>query len=157
VDRVEPGLEPVRQPPLAEPRSDHVPDDRRGDGVGQGRLQPVAHLEPHLPVVQEDQEDHAVVEPLLADPPRLGETDGEVLEVLAFERPEDRHDDLVRAALLPAGELLLEAVAVGGRQRAGVVVHPPRRRRGDRQGARGEGGDEQQQEGEAGHRPAEPR
>ena len=75
-------------------------------------LEPVADLDAHLPVVEEDQEDDAVVEALRADPPGLGEPDREVLEALAVERAEDGDDHLIATAPLALDELLLEPIAV---------------------------------------------
>src|SRR5262249_12977992 len=77
-DRVEPRADAVGDVPLAEARRDHVAQDRRRERVRQVRLETVPDLDPHLPVVDEDEEDDAVVEALLPDPPHLGQPDGEV-------------------------------------------------------------------------------
>ena len=114
VDRVEAGRDPVGHPALTEARRHLVSEDRAADRVGQGALQAVAHLEAHPPVVQEHQEDHAVVEALLAEPPGLGQPNREVLQALALEGPEDRHHDLVGAA--PARARPASARAARGRR-----------------------------------------
>src|SRR5712692_9027773 len=88
------------------------------------RFEAVPHLEAHLPVIDEDEEDHAIVEPFAADAPGLCQAHGVVLEALAFERPEDGHDDLVAAPALPLTEFVLEPLAVGGVEGAGVIVDP---------------------------------
>ncbi len=158
VDGVEPRRDAVRGASLAEARGDDVPENGGGDRVGEPALEPVADLDAHLPVVEEDEEDDAVVEALLADPPRLGQPDRVALEALALERAEDGDHHLVAAGGLPGRELLLEAVPVGGGQRARVVVDAPvgRRRNGKRRRAR-RGQQHQEQRGErhaAEHRPA---
>src|SRR5262249_10898193 len=100
IDRVEPGADAVGEMSLAEAWRHDIPQDRRGDRVRHVRLETIADLETHLPVVDEDQEDDAVVEALLPDAPGLRQPDGEVLEALALERLEDGHHDLVRGAAL---------------------------------------------------------
>ena len=137
LDGVQPGRDPLSQPALPESRRHHVADDRGGDRVGQGRLEAVADLEAHLPVVEEDHEDDAVVEPLPADPPRLGQADRELLEALAAERAEDGDDDLVRALALAGGQPRLEPVALGRGEGPRVVVDAPGG--GGRNGELGEG------------------
>ena len=60
--------------------------NRGGHRVGERVFQSVADLDPHLPVADEDQEDDAVVQRLLADAPGLGEADRIILEALASGR-----------------------------------------------------------------------
>src|SRR5207302_2855031 len=56
---------------LTEARCDDVADDRRGDGVGDHRLETVADLDPPLPLLPEDHEAAAAAEaPAAAPPPR---------------------------------------------------------------------------------------
>src|SRR3989449_9137778 len=123
VDRVRRGLEPGGVAPLLEPRRDDLGDDRAGGGIGHERLETVADLEAQLPVLSENHEEHAVVEPLLAEPPLLEEPVGDVLEALALERAEDRDRHLGTRGALVLGELRLEPSALPGRQDPRVVVH----------------------------------
>src|SRR6266700_1440199 len=109
---------------LAEARGHRLAQDLARDRIGELGLEAIADLEPHLPVFGKDQEDHAIVEPLLADTPGLGQTDGVVLETLALERAEDGDDDLIARSLLTGANLVLEPRAVLRRQHAGVVVDP---------------------------------
>src|SRR6185503_18143582 len=134
--------------PLAEAWGHLLAQDGGRDGVGESALQPIADLDPHLPVVEEDQEDDAVVEALLADAPCLGEPDRIVLEALPLEGAEDRDHHLVAAALLTLGEACLQAIAIGRRQRAREIVDPPGGRGRDGQGAH----HGRQQDGEEGER-----
>src|SRR5262249_15065322 len=75
VDGAEAGADAVGEAPFAEARGHDVAQDRRRDRVGELTLEAVADLEPGSPVVEEDQEDDAVVEALLADSPGLGQPD----------------------------------------------------------------------------------
>ena len=113
LDRVEAGADALGDLALAEAGGDHVAENRRRHRIRQRRLEPVADLDAHLPVVEEDQEDHAVVEVLPPDAPGLGEPDREVLEALPVERSEDGDDDLIATAPLALDELLLEPIALG--------------------------------------------
>src|SRR2546422_464654 len=123
VDRVRRGLEPRGVAPLLETRRDDLADDLAGGGIGHDRLETVADLEAQLPVLSEDHEEHAVVEPLLAEPPLLEEPVGDVLEALALERAEDRDRHLGTRGALVSGELRLEPRALGSREQPRVIVH----------------------------------
>src|SRR5439155_19309088 len=116
--------------------------DLAGDRVGDDGLEAVAHLDPELPVLHEQNQEQPVVEALLAEPPLLEELVGDVLEALALERRENRDRHLGARASLTLGELRLEALPVGGRQKPGVVVHAGARRRGQDEGG---GEDEREQ------------
>src|SRR2546428_5538 len=123
VDRVRRGLEPGGVAPLLETRRDDLADDLAGGGIGHDRLETVADLEAQLPVLSEDHEEHAIVEPLLAEPPLLEEPVGDVLEALALERAEDRDRHLGTRGALVSGELRLEPRALGSREQPRVIVH----------------------------------
>jgi hypothetical protein len=103
--------------------------DAARDRVRDLVLQAVPDLEAHLPVVQEGEEDHAVVEPLAPDLPRLGAAHREVLERLALERGHEDRDHLVAGALLDGRQA---GIGVGERRRsdhAGEVGEVAARRR----------------------------
>src|SRR6266545_436157 len=121
VDGVEPGRDAIADLALAEARRHRVAEYLARQRVREPGLEAVADLEAHLPVVEEDQEDDAVVEAFLADPPRLRQPNRVVLEAFALERAEDGHDDLVARALLARPEHVLETGALAGGQRARVV------------------------------------
>src|SRR2546426_333995 len=123
VDRGHRGLEAGGEALLSEARRDHLADDLAGGGVGHDRLEPVADLEAKLPVLDEDDEEHAVVEPLLAESPLVEEPVGDVLQALALERAEDRDRHLRARGALVLGELRLQPPALVGREEPGVVVH----------------------------------
>src|SRR5207253_1295464 len=75
---------------FAKSRRDHVANDLTRDDVGNGPFEPVADLEPELPVLREDDQDDAVAQLLLPDAPFLRELDRHVLEAFALERGKDR-------------------------------------------------------------------
>jgi hypothetical protein len=156
VDRA---FEPLDVAVLAEAGRDHVPDNLAGHGVGDHRLQPVADLQADLPVPQEDQQDDAVVEAFLPDPPALGEPDRVVLQALAFERAEQRDRHLGSGGPLPLGQERLQTRPLGGGEQAGVVVDAGGRRRRDGERGGEDDGEEQARTspGAAWPRPAWPR
>src|SRR5438128_2236705 len=123
VDRGRRGLEAGGEALLSEVRRDHLADDLAGGCVGHDRLEPVADLEAQLPVLDEDHEEHAVVEPLLAESPLVEEPVRDVLQALALERAEDRDRHLRARGTLVLGELRLQPPALAGREEPGVVVH----------------------------------
>jgi hypothetical protein len=114
-----------------------------GDSVGEAAFEAVADLDPELPVLDDDDEDHTVVEALPADPPLLGQADADVLEVLALERAEDRHRDLVADPAVLGRGALFEAGALGGRQDPRVVVDTGGGCRREREREREDDGSEQ--------------
>jgi hypothetical protein len=148
VDGVEPSLDPVGEPAGPEVGRHVLAEDAAGDRVREGGLVAVAHLDPRPPVVHEHDEQDAVVEPLLAEPPGLEEARRVVLEVLAVEGAEDGHRDLVRALPLALQELLLEPRALGRGEQARVVADPAGRSR--RHGEPRVRRRRQRQEGDAG-------
>ncbi len=85
---------------LLEAGHDLVADDPRTEHVGQGALQPVAHLDPHLPVVARDEQQHAVVLALLARLQLGGQADAVGLDRLAAQARDGVDHDLVRGLLL---------------------------------------------------------
>src|SRR5207244_12632709 len=64
-------FEPGRVLSLPEAGRDPLPDDFSRHHVGDGRLEPVADLDPNLSILDEHEQDQSVVETLLADPPLL--------------------------------------------------------------------------------------
>src|SRR5262245_11752915 len=122
LDRGETSADALGHLSLAKARGHHLTKDLARQRVRELGLEAVTHLEAHLPVVDEHEEDHAVVEAFLADAPGLREPYRVVLEVLALERAEDGDHDLVAALALPRPEEVLEPRAVGLAERVRVVV-----------------------------------
>src|SRR5690606_25428726 len=69
----------------AEGRDDDVADDPPGEGVGHRPLGAVAGGDEHLPVLDADEDDDAVVEPRLPDAPRLPDLGGDLPRVAALQ------------------------------------------------------------------------
>src|SRR5262249_54984386 len=113
---------PARVRLLAERREEPLLEDAAGEGVGEPVLEAVPDLDPRLPVGEGDQEENAVVLPLLAETPTLVESVGEVLDRFSVEGREDRDDDLGRALPLVARELGLDRLRAPRIQRARPVV-----------------------------------
>src|SRR5438046_2908747 len=116
------GLEPGGVAPASEARRDDLADDPAGRCVGHDRLEPVTDLEAQLPILDEDHEEDAVVEPRLAEPPLLEEPVGDILDALALERAEDRDRHLGTRGALVVGELRLEPPTLADRQDPRIVV-----------------------------------
>src|SRR5450830_317187 len=73
--RVDRGFEPARVIAGAELRREHVFKDVLARGIGQRAFEPVANFDSGLAVLDEDEEQGAVVELLLAHAPRLRRAD----------------------------------------------------------------------------------
>src|SRR5262249_27031563 len=129
----------LRVLPLAEGGSERVPQDPGADRVRQPRLGAVARLDSRLSVLHENRQESAVVLPLGADLPGLGDVDRNVLETLSLERWKDRHDDLVARGVLVSAQLRVDGVLVRRGQKAREVVEPAVGRLGPRQRLRRDG------------------
>jgi len=81
-----------------DPGHDRLPDDPRRDRIGYPVLEAIAHLDPDLPVVQEQEEDQAVIEPLAANVPGRERPNGEVLERHVARRPAAPYEIWCRSA-----------------------------------------------------------
>src|SRR5262245_34544945 len=138
--------------PFPKARRHHLAQDLARQRIRQPGLEPIAHLEPHLPVIDEDEEDDAVVQALLPDTPGLGEPDRVVLEALPFERAEDRDHDLIAALALPRAEEVFQARALRRVERVRVVVDAVVRGRRNRQRRERDAG--QSDENEHGEQPS---
>ena len=109
---------------LAEAWRDRLTDDLPRLGVRQRGLEPVANLESQLSVLDEHDEEDAVVEAFLAEAPLLEERARDVLQILTLERSEHRDRHLRARGSLALGQERFEPRALGRRQEPGVVVHP---------------------------------
>ncbi len=86
---------PSAKAALAEGGQDGILDDKRGHGVGKLRLKPPAHLDADLALAGRHDEQDAVVEALLPDPPRAAKLVAIILDGIALQRLGDEHDKLV--------------------------------------------------------------
>jgi hypothetical protein len=94
--RSTPALMPCANFPFAKRRRDVLGDDAPRGDVGKHALEPVADLDPHLPVVLRDQEQRAVVLALAPDLPLLGNADRICLDRFRLRRRHDQHGELIR-------------------------------------------------------------
>src|SRR5207249_10715209 len=117
------GLEPRGVALLAEARRDRVPDDLIGLRVRQHGLETVTNLDPELAVLDEHDQQHAVVEPLVTETPLLEEPVRDVLDALALERAEERDRHLCAGGRFALGQERPEPLALGRLQEPRVVVH----------------------------------
>src|SRR6185295_11505031 len=101
-------------------------------------LQPVPHLDAHLPVVDEDGDQHAVVLPPEAGLPRLGDAEAGVLDALAVQAGQDADADLL-ALLVELHQPALDLLPLGAVEDAGAVVEEARGRGRDGEGQRQRG------------------
>ena len=92
----------------AEFRQDRVLDDQPGHRVGEIAFEAVADLDAHVALVRRDDQDDAVVLALLADPPGAAELIAVVGDVVALQRFQRDHDELVGGLRLERGELGIE-------------------------------------------------
>src|SRR5262245_6220340 len=122
VDRAGRRLDAGRVAVLAKAGRDGVPNDSGRDRVGNRRLETIADLQAYFALGEEDHEDHAVVEALLAYAPALGQLDREVLEIFALGRAKDGDGHLDAGGGLALREEALEPAAVVGREQPRVVV-----------------------------------
>ena len=103
------GLDAAREVVRAEPRLRVVLDDAGGADVRQRALEAVADLDAHLPVVDEHEEDGAVVLVLLADAPGLERGRRVLLDRGARRQPPvDEDEHLVRGLALELRERLVQ-------------------------------------------------
>ena len=145
-DGVGSGDDPARNVPGLEFRQHRRLQDLAGEGVGEDRLQAVTHLDPHLMLGRHDDEEGAVVGPLLADAPGAAELIAVVGNLVALQVRQGHHHQLAGRAALQVGQLGGQRRLHLGRQHMGVVHHPPAQGR-EGQGGPG-GGDRQRQERE---------
>jgi hypothetical protein len=80
---------------FAEPRHDDFLDDTVRDGVRQNAFKAVADFNAELSILLGDEEDRAVVESLLADFPRFGDSNAEIFQRITFETWNSKYRDLM--------------------------------------------------------------
>ena len=106
-------------------RRDVLVDDALGGGVGQRAFEAVADLDAQAAVVLGDDEQRAVVDLLAADLPGFRDPERELLDRLGVRRRHDQHRDLAALARLQILQRLRQRGDVAGRERAGLIDHPP--------------------------------
>ncbi len=100
---------------------DVLVDDPVGDGVRERPFEAVTDFDPHLPVLQSDQEQRAVVDTLAAQLPRLRHPERVLLDRLRLGSGDDEHGDLAALRLFESAELGFERSDLVRRQRPGEV------------------------------------
>jgi hypothetical protein len=80
---------------FAEPRHDDFLDDTVRDGVRQNAFKAVADFNAELSILLGDEEDRAVVESLLTDFPRFGDSNAEIFQRITFETWNSKYRDLM--------------------------------------------------------------
>ncbi len=118
-------------------RRDFIVDNPPGEQIGQPPLQSVADLDADLPLVAGDEQQGAVVLPLLADSPGFRHLQGIAFHRLPLQGRDGQHDDLGRIALLETAEELLQFLLRRRGEDVGAVVDVTARR-GDLQRRRGQ-------------------
>ena len=118
------GLHPAVEVAGPETGRDQTRDDPVRQGVGQGALEAVADLDSNLAFVAGDQQQHAVVNALAAEPPGFGDPDRVVLERVPLQGADGEHHHLGPGLPLQRFELLLEPDLEVVRQHARQVVDP---------------------------------
>ena len=89
-----------REIPCAKPRHDDFLDDTVRDGVRQNSFKAVANFNAELSILLCDEKDRAVVEALLADFPRFGDSNAEIFQRVTFETRNRKYGDLMPGFLL---------------------------------------------------------
>ncbi len=109
---------------LTEAGSDDVVEDPPRSQVGDRRLEAVAHLEPHLAIVANDQQEGAVIELAAPQLPGLGDPQAVVVDHLTVEGRDRQDGDLRAPLVLEALQACLDAGLGFGREHVGEVVDP---------------------------------
>ncbi len=97
--------------------------------IGQGSLKSVADLDTRLAVLDGHQEDYAIVSPLLAYLPRLGNPHAEILEAVPLKRGHNQHDHLVGRFRLETSQQGFNPGLLLGGEEICVIVYIPFGRR----------------------------
>src|SRR4029079_14119107 len=88
-----------------EPRRNLLADDAGGTQIGQRDFEPIADLDPELPFLKHDEQEYAVVGPLLSELPRRRDTMGIRFERLSLEGRQNKDPDWVAGFFLVLLEL----------------------------------------------------
>src|SRR5207248_4395283 len=93
-DRVRAGDDPAAVIAGLEVRHDRVADDDARHGIGQRRGRAIADLDPYLPLVGGNEQDHAIVLGFLPNAPGAAETVAVVLDWIALQTGHGGDDEL---------------------------------------------------------------
>ena len=107
---------------LLEPGEKVRPDDSSGEAVRHDALEAIADFDAHLPLGGGNEDEHAVVVPLLPDAPLLEEPVGVLLHRHPVERRHRHHRNLRRRLLFDVAEQRAEFRARLRVQHVGAVV-----------------------------------
>lgn len=103
-------------------------DDAIGDGIGDDAFETVSDFNAHFAILDEDEEDEAVVFIFLADAPGAEGLDGEIFEGgVGGEFGKDSHDDLAGGGFFEFLELGVESRGGVGPDEVGIIVEITRR------------------------------
>ena len=138
-DRVSGRVQPAGIVAGPKVRRDVLFDDAPRERIRDRRLQPVTDFDPNLSLLDEDEEDQAVVVLLVADLPALGAADREVFEHFPTERGKDVDDELRAGGLLELRELVVERLGLRGIEQGRLIGVERGGRRRDVEGKRDAG------------------
>src|SRR5690606_38097690 len=100
------GNDPALEVASAKRRSQNLVDDDRGLGISQAPFQPVAHLDPHAPVIPGNNQQRAIVLALLTYAPFAAQLYTELLNAAPLQIGHRYHHNLLGGRLLMAGQHL---------------------------------------------------
>src|SRR5262249_59016976 len=106
-----------------------IRDDEGGDACGQASFEAIAALEAPLTLVRPNDEQRAVVETFLTDPPVPPEPVAVVGDVVTLQRRQCDHHELGAGLALELFELAVDARAGGGLKDPRLVDDPAAQRR----------------------------
>ena len=132
---------PAGDVPRLEGRQHLGLQDHAGQGVGKNALHAVADFDPHLVFGRHDDEEGAVVGPLLPDAPLTAELIAIVGDVVALQRGQGHHHELARGLVLQPFQLVFERRDRCGGQDVSVVHHSPAESREGERGGVGRRGE----------------
>src|SRR5215813_12384662 len=105
---VDSALDPTGHIAGAKPGQDGILDDQAGDRIGQGSFEAIADLDAHLTLVRRNDEQRAVVETFLTDPPVPPEPVAVVGDVVTLQRRQCDHHELGAGLALELFELAVD-------------------------------------------------
>ena len=127
-DRCDTGLDSRRNIARTEARDNLISNDVGGAEIRQGAFEAIPDFDADFFLFEGDEQQHAVVSPLLSQLPGGGDAMGPFFEWLAFERGEHEHRDLIAGLGFVRSEVAGECGSHLCRQDMGEVHHTPGQR-----------------------------
>lgn len=125
---VNPGGQSPRVITRLETRFDFVFRDLFAQGVWQRAFQAVAGLNGHLPILDKDEKNDAIVFEFLSDPPDTGNADGVIINGrVGLHLRINRNDHLIAGCFLEVFQLCVELISNRRRNNMRVIVEVARR------------------------------